>query len=608
MSFQRSDNRKWLFTNNVNDLRGNLAAKVLLQATTDRARPFMLSDNFDDAIDLHRNAVHYEISQFVADVGSHIRGEDYHALERRWDSFSAEDKAWYERYVEYDPVSRKIVYKKIGNNYVVGLDFPLITGFEGVYMPNGDYTVRFVPEFLRELLELHEGEPSTAIRFNLNVDELVRKRMFAISKAQVSDELPERDQGYKLISFDCTKCGVITRGADGSLYRTNEQGEKLRIDLNDDETKRMLKSSNKCYGTYLDLEGENCKDFIHECLISNDPNALEKCLRDRVGKASFWNIAREDIKELHPIVALRILQRFGFHKYQTEDSNGVSVWKVESVEHWLKNYMAKQFTSDTVQDMLRQNDTYHILDYLQMVSNYVNCNPGILNKNYVSTAQDARSMLEMSDMAKRLGLQWELPRPKAQDFKRLGNYWKSQPVATSPFTVVHRGNVVTPWGRTLTPGVSMLGLRTGTFGSGLFGGGNKCDNFIKRSNNLFGHELAANVIKFLITELQRRGKSLNRETLDRIGNKLKQYEEIENEIWRMFCYIDEYGVLLDALEDYKAETINSAYMEKLVKNSQILADKRVSSDASLLKLITRLQHELGEGPEDMKSVNPSDIY
>src|SRR5205823_1316578 len=125
-----------------------------------------------------------------------------------------------------------------------------------------------------------------------------------------------------------------------------------------------------------------CVDYIFECILDEDPSSFAKCLQ-KFKRQGFFKVAKADISNLHPVLALRILQKFGFHKHQIyDDQAGAQIWKVEDVDHWIEHYLAKKFPSAEIQKMIKDNDNYYLLSYIDLISQYVNANPGILNKGY----------------------------------------------------------------------------------------------------------------------------------------------------------------------------------------------------------------------------------
>lgn len=91
-----------------------------------------------------------------------------------------------------------------------------------------------------------------------------------------------------------------------------------------------------------------------------------------------WNI--NDIPKLHPILVLKILEKFGFRKYkELDNTKRMELWKIESVNHWLEYYASKQYSSNEFVKIT--TDYVHILHYFESLVQFINNNHSILNKD-----------------------------------------------------------------------------------------------------------------------------------------------------------------------------------------------------------------------------------
>lgn len=438
-------------------------------------------------------------------------------------------------------------------------------------------------------------EKSKNTKFDVKVDDLIRKRFFAISKATISDvpTVPGAPEQYTYL--DMMNKNIIFRDADGNFVR-KINGVTTKLGQDDEETHRILKASHKCYGTNLNVDDATCKRFIFECLLSQDEKALETCLKDIPLKADFFNVASQDITNLHPVLALRILQQFGFHKYpEHDDTANMQLYKVESVAHWLKTYLEPKYGSGALNTMIQQDGQHYILAYLDLVSQYVNANPSILNKQYSGDSDEALGKLDKMKSAygKQLGLQWEVPKPNSSfifsDVGRLrGHLQQLRASRNLPFVHVsgQRG-LYTPYGRQLTPGVSFLQT----------GGGGKCDLVFKRLNES-GHVSGAQVIESymnaVLSELAKRNKSLNPTDKKNIAAHLQKYREVEIELQRSLCYIDEFNTLSDVLQNYDSDILTEASLKKFVDRYSNINSKTQLTEGHLLDIIAKIQDVIGK--------------
>lgn len=553
----------------------------------------------------------------------------------RWDALSDLAKSKYMTYLQlqkntgvWDPVTNeaefamarsnpsqyRLNYKKdsAGNvllgKALVGYD---TTVFNGVWV-NGALTTPASGPIFNDLFQdiYKTGTNGSAtlkqnvaksgnIRFNVKVDDLVRNRLYAISQAKVIDVPAGTPEQYRMLSM--LDRNIISRDANGKLMITVD-GKTVEYGQEDDYTRKILKASHNCYGTYTNGDDAQCKKFIFECLLSQDENALEKCLADKKLTADFFKVATDDIKNLHPVLALRILQQFGFHKYEEfDDVAGMKLWKVESVKNWLKTVLQPKYPN--LSSMINQPGQDHILGYLDLISQYVNANPAILNKQYNGTSDEAMGKLEKkkSEYGKRLQLDWEKPKAKGSfitsDIYRLrGHLQQLRASRNLPFFQANRG-LFTPFGRQFTPGVGMLQA----------GGGSKCEMVIRKLNEsgqVSGFQVINSYMNAVLTELENRNKTLNPADRKNIAGNIEKYRQLEYALQQSLCYIDEFNTLSDSLQDYKSEVLTEDNLKKFVNRLTNVNTKIQTTEGQLLDIIAKIQDVMGdEAPKNKIQVN-----
>ncbi len=111
---------------------------------------------------------------------------------------------------------------------------------------------------------------------------------------------------------------------------------------------------------------------------------------DRELRGDFFEVSKEEIKNMHPLIALRTLQKFGFRQYRKMDTvANRELNKIERVDHWLKNYVAEHYAKNDVRNAISGNK--NLLIYLDLIAQYVNSSScvSILNPEYSGkTEQD----------------------------------------------------------------------------------------------------------------------------------------------------------------------------------------------------------------------------
>ena len=211
--------------------------------------------------------------------------------------------------------------------------------------------------------------------------------------------------------FDLENEGVWYKSADGN-YVKQENGKLLKFGSDDDRTLVHL-TRDKCYSTAVNATPEQCRKYLYECLLSGDEDGVQICLDMRKLSGNFYDVAKVEIENMHPVMAIMILQKFGFRAYEAYDNKaGQKLTKIESGDNWRDNYLQKVFlqnfdkyketgkltswklsggglTADQQKQwnkFLDEND--YLIKYLTMVSDFVNSNPGILNKDFFGISDE----------------------------------------------------------------------------------------------------------------------------------------------------------------------------------------------------------------------------
>lgn len=164
----------------------------------------------------------------------------------------------------------------------------------------------------------------------------------------------------------------------GDYYKYDDNGVAKKTPVSQDyESCFGLNITEKDYcNTFLEIMNSNknqfSKDAIKDFLIKNPDN--------------YFKSIEGNINELHPKIALRILQKFGFKKRKGNNND----WEITPVSRWLQGLAEEYFDySDNKAEFdmyIKKNNK--LLKFLDTLVHYINANPGILNKNYVASQED----------------------------------------------------------------------------------------------------------------------------------------------------------------------------------------------------------------------------
>lgn len=179
---------------------------------------------------------------------------------------------------------------------------------------------------------------------------------------------------------------------NGILY-TKINDEEVEVDRNS-KLFKTLKVTDKCLGTGLkDIEcpypnGEGtqslqCTEFISDCLLGKN---IEKC-KDYLKAPMFWTDAKNEVDNMLPEIALRMLRAFEFNQEEYfNDTYNQKIKRVQSVDNWLKKL---DNIADTTPNKLSKADieaigsNTQLLQYIRLLVKKINDNPAILNVDFV---------------------------------------------------------------------------------------------------------------------------------------------------------------------------------------------------------------------------------
>ena len=269
--------------------------------------------------------------------------------------------------------------------------------------------------------------------FSINVSKFIRRRLFEIKK----NKGVSQQQNTTLINM--ADKNIWLRNANGKLVRKDPNGVEVEYG-NNAAGDSILEGANKCYTTLLNTQAQECDKYMSECLLSGDPKDVQECL-NFWKRQDFYTVAKEEINKMHPLIALKTLTKFGFKQVRTT-VNGRPLLQVQGREDWIKSTLSehtKTLTGATGEDLVKIiTDNSKLLDYLQLLSEYVNGNPAILNKGYVAPTQTVQGTFVQTDVGKKLFPEIAST-PKSARFA-LGSYARNnyrkikQPSSLSPFS------------------------------------------------------------------------------------------------------------------------------------------------------------------------------
>lgn len=164
---------------------------------------------------------------------------------------------------------------------------------------------------------------------------------------------------------------TVFRDGNGNLWLLKDT-ELLPYGMDDPVTQNILTRAN-LYGTGLNFSANEVHQFV-TIILEETPEltAFDNWILSHANQVFY--ITGTPIN-IHPLMALRILQTFGFRKFV----DNTRIMQIESVDHWLNN-MPTVFTDIQLQNIIR-NRNNHLLEYLENLVDFINGNPAILNRH-----------------------------------------------------------------------------------------------------------------------------------------------------------------------------------------------------------------------------------
>lgn len=195
---------------------------------------------------------------------------------------------------------------------------------------------------------------------------------------------------------------------NGHIFKRDENG--LYRQRGNDKLYVGKPAPNTCAGTQLgkagNVDNDKCEGIVAKCLLGNDKEKLAKCL-DELRETNLWRVAQDEMKNIDPIIALRILDAFGVPV--TTGPGG----KAESYDYWMNNIVSKQDSDVRAAILGNQN----LLDYIKGVIHFVNTHPAICDTTIGDVSKYVEPPLPKIDQ--QLGKHWAFEMQNGSKHKRL---------------------------------------------------------------------------------------------------------------------------------------------------------------------------------------------
>ena len=437
--------------------------------------------------------------------------------------------------------------------------------------------------------------------FNVMIDKLVRARLSYISTGSPRSNEPMKD----LIDFGTRQ--MWNRDEKGIFRLDPTTGLKIYAGSNDEtpEFTRTLKTNFKCYSTLVKSTNQlTCDDYLTDCIVNKSDRGFGKC-KAFMKDMNFFDVVKSEINEMHPQIAFQTLSRFGFrtHKKFDEEAN-MNVVKVESADHWFEHVLKKH--KDIVNGGNEANaiiGNTKLKDYLDLVSQYVNANPVILNPNYNGITEEKLGKYGLSNWAflNKIQLRVEpaVSRNVDREWRMFRNFKLSRP-AMVPFRM-RQNRIFTPFGASINP----TGFATLIRGNSFAGGSRVDESYNRRvaAGDIQNADVLNHLIAYRMNVMEQAGVKLLPEDKQKLDEKLRQFKKLEQELTKTLEYLSAYNEMIEKYEDYDNTVISMDTLRNLARRFISLNSKYHSKETSMSRILETLQklvlsNDDGDGDED----------
>lgn len=395
----------------------------------------------------------------------------------------------------------------------------------------------------------------------------------------------------------------------GAYYRLD--GSKNRVYYTESNFLHDFKEDNDCFGTQVNLSGDLCKDWALMILNEKEEPKFMELLGEIVTKGDFFNVTKTALSQMHPLMALSILKKFGFRKSKQYDGKaGMSLYKVEAVHHWLKHVVNANSEPGSLKAHLSTPGFDNTKKYLALVREYVNCNPGILNHDYTGPTAEQYGDFTVPEDAAKYGLKKPTAGEKANYVALCNMGMNQQFFSGGPGSIYNPATHSLIGGGNMSGGhgnpfmLSPFGTQTFTPGLPLFRETRKLDKpmckAIKFQAENQGHAVIQSVFNAikssLATKYTSKGKDIPADiatALAGLPQKIDNYKSIQHEIIRTLCALETFAKYSDQLPSHMSLKAFNKIVDRLNK----LSGKGFTMDNYFLSMFGKmlmLEEESGE--------------
>jgi hypothetical protein len=329
-----------------------------------------------------------------------------------------------------------------------------------------------------------------------------------------------------------------------------------------------------CAGTKVDGTKEDCTKYVSECLMGQNIDACKAYF----ASADFYKNTWEEIKNMDPMVAVKMLRKFGFKEVSNYDADKkMNIVTIEPVGKWISGLPSIADTA-TVSAI---SSNQQLRQYLDWVRQLVNNNPAILNPGYrggMDNDSHDPDRFVYTGFAK-MGIKARRPVRNScyRDIDALANA-----IDQHNITLGIRLNAPIVGG--IVPARVMIG-------GGSLATISQAETSVAqlRSNRRQTSEILSKTFEYLTNKLQAFNKDISPKDKSKINELINDLAKKEEKLYDVIDFVEKYALLVDVFGEKRvAEVVTVDQMKKAVDARAKLFSKKVKRETDIISVLKSL--------------------
>ena len=349
---------------------------------------------------------------------------------------------------------------------------------------------------------------------------------------------------------------------DGAFQKKMDDGKFETFDPSDPKYRLYFKSAEKCFNSYLNINGDDCCDIIEKLIEGNGEEFMKKIAEETITIGAL----DANFKKQNPYTIRQVLKSFKFPELAVWDPfvKG-KLKKYPNFSYWVKNVLPGENLSPDEKKKLENNQA--LKDVLNMCVSFINSNVQILNPNVQpfqgtniehKILQDRGVMRYSVEQGQKPRVAWD------SSVKQL-----IRAVASNQ----------TPPSILSTPFISS-GLQ---FGLMVGGNGDPKSGVVLNETEVVP-QFATNIaedIKHLLSNLKSTNKTLRSKEMEEINKQLNEFQALEIELYKKILTINKYIKIAYLMNDNNNEWVSLDRIRQQIANYSDLFKDYSSKDLEL---------------------------